>query len=223
MCFHCWWSVLPTPSRKMDFRLSVPVIWAFSLWTIHAHHNWIWRGFCGGKEGASGSRESRQLSHVLMHMPRGGSRRTVMGQVSLASVPSCPLQGELEAFVIGVAGLAIRSIYPLWMKGEEAPLLGRTLHGFIVSIQRLLAGLLEILSFKLCLSSFQLTPSRESSPFSAATAPQGPTTSPPALKDRVLFSRQTLNSYLFILRISLPHTEKLLQMSCCERGGWTCL
>lgn len=146
-----------------------------------------------------------------------------MGQASLASVPSCPLQGELEAFVIGVAGLAIRSIYPLWMKGEEAPLLGGTLHGFIVSIQRLLAGLLEILSFKLCLSSFQLTPSRESSPFSAATAPQGPTTSPPALKDRVLFSRQTLNSYLFILRISLPHTEKLLQMSCCERGGWTCL
>lgn len=140
-----------------------------------------------------------------------------MGQASLASVPSCPLQGELEAFVIGGAGLAIRPIHPLWMKGEEAPLLGGTLHGFIVSIQSLLAGLLEILSFKLCLSSFLLTSSRQSSPLSAATAPQGPTTSPPALKDRVLFSRQTLNSYLFILRISLPHTEKLLQMSCCRK------
>lgn len=53
--------------------------------------------------------------------------------------PSCPLQGELEAFVIGGAGLAVRSIHPLWMKGEEAPLLGGTLHGFIVSIQSLLA------------------------------------------------------------------------------------
>ena len=95
-----------------------------------------------------------------------------MGQASLASVPSCPLQGELEAFVTGVAGLVIRSTYPLWMKGEEALLLGGTLHGSVVSIQRLLAGLFELLSFKLCLSSFQLTPSRESSPLSAATAPQ---------------------------------------------------
>ena len=70
---------------------------------------------------ASGSQESRQLSHMLTCMPRSCPRKTVTGQASCASVPSRPIKGEREASVLGGAGLAVRSMHPSPDEGRGEP------------------------------------------------------------------------------------------------------
>lgn len=134
--------------------------------------------------------------------------------------PQPPNQGGTGGIVLGGAELAVRSIHPSPDEGRGGPSDAPSPRGNTTCFPSRgcwlapWGPLLKTLSLQFPAHPVQ----GKIIPSSFHTPAKGPATSPPALKDGMLLSRQTPSSCPFILRISLQQAETLPQMSCCLDG-----